>query len=823
MRFSRTMSLALLLLASSVADAGSPRVTRMTTGGQRGTTLEIEFIGKHLDQPREVMLYEPGITVDSVKMAETMLNANGKAVAIESGTRVVATLKIAPDCPLGAHGLRLRTSTGLADYRSFFVGAFPVIEEEEVITKARNDKREAAKAVPANTTVLGRINDAADVDTYKIDVKKGQRVSAEIEAARLGVDRGIPDLFLTILDPDGKKIAETDDSALFVQDPVLSVLADRDGSYYVSVRQSMFNGANETYRLHVGTFSRPTGIYPSGGQAGTEVKVKILGDPKGEWTQTVRLPSAPGEFPFVAVDAADKVPSASPNRMRISPFPNVLEQEPNDTVETASTALTTNLPVAFNGIINKPGDVDGFRFRAKKGESFRFHALGQGLGSPIDTTIWIRSTTGKGGILARAGDSRSTQYGFAPAQGQDRILHDAILEFTAPADGEYVMGVEDGQGQGGADYVYRVEARQDENAVYTYIAPEPENRFQPQLRQTVAVPVGNKTTVQVGIVSTSKPISGELEIVGLNLPKGVTIQAPRITPSTTKVPVVFEASAEAQVSGALIDLVVRPVSGSAIPSGYRQTIMLNEYGNADYYHHIYIDKLALAVTEKAGFQVRVEEPKSALVQNGEMTLKIKVDRDPGFKEPVTVQLEWKPNGISTTTPVTIHENETEGRYLLGASRGASAGSYNVTLTGMSGQALQGYQDGGNRSYVATTPFKLTIAEPHVEAKIARTSIERGKTANLVCKLSQLQAFEGNAQVTLSRLPRGVELVEPTKQITSADKEVTFTLKATSEALLGNYTGIVMDLTVIEKGQAVRQLSGNGQLRIDAERRAAGSQ
>jgi len=265
------MSLALLLLASSVADAGSPRVTRMTTGGQRGTTLEIEFIGKHLDQPREVMLYEPGITVDSVKMAETMLNANGKAVAIESGTRVVATLKIAPDCPLGAHGLRLRTSTGLADYRSFFVGAFPVIEEEEVITKARNDKREAAKAVPANTTVLGRINDAADVDTYKIDVKKGQRVSAEIEAARLGVDRGIPDLFLTILDPDGKKIAETDDSALFVQDPVLSVLADRDGSYYVSVRQSMFNGANETYRLHVGTFSRPTGIYPSGGQAGTEV------------------------------------------------------------------------------------------------------------------------------------------------------------------------------------------------------------------------------------------------------------------------------------------------------------------------------------------------------------------------------------------------------------------------------------------------------------------------------------------------------------------------------------------------------------------------
>ena len=34
-------------------------------------------------------------------------------------------------------------------------------------------------------------NDAADVDNYRIEVKKGQRISAEIEAARLGVERGI--------------------------------------------------------------------------------------------------------------------------------------------------------------------------------------------------------------------------------------------------------------------------------------------------------------------------------------------------------------------------------------------------------------------------------------------------------------------------------------------------------------------------------------------------------------------------------------------------------------------------------------------------------
>jgi hypothetical protein len=56
-----------------------------------------------------------------------------------------------------------------------------------------------------------------------------------------------------------------------------------------------------------------------------------------------------------------------------------------------------------------------------------------------------------------------------------------------------------------------------------------------------------------------------------------------------------------------------------------------------------------------------------------------------------------------------------------------------------------------------------------------------------------------------------------QEITSEDKEVKFTLRATTEALVGNYQGIVLDLTVIENGQSVRQLSGSGMLRVDAER------
>ena len=60
-----------------------------------------------------------------------------------------AKLVIAADCPLGQHGLRLVTAGGVSEYRRFFVGPFPTVEEDEQLPLKRNDKRETAPAVPA--------------------------------------------------------------------------------------------------------------------------------------------------------------------------------------------------------------------------------------------------------------------------------------------------------------------------------------------------------------------------------------------------------------------------------------------------------------------------------------------------------------------------------------------------------------------------------------------------------------------------------------------------------------------------------------------------
>ena len=816
--------LASLFVAASVsvAEAGSPRLVKVSPpGGQRGTSVEAYFQGKYLEKPDEVLLYEPGITVESVEAVEGEVLISGRKEKVEAGTRVRVRLKLADDCPLGAHGLRLRTANGLTDYQRFFVGPFPTVEEDEQNPK-RNDKRDAAKVVPLNSTVLGRMNEQTDVDLFQIEVKQGQRISAEIEATRLGVDRGLPDLHVAVLDANGKTVVAADDSALFVQDPVVSILADHDGVYFVEVRHSTYNAANETYRLHVGTFPRPTAVYPAGGQAGEELSVRLLGDPKGEWTQTVKLPAdRNGDFNFAAVDS-DNLPTPTPNKLRVSPFPNVLEAEMNDTPEEIAAVSASILPIAFNGIIEKPGDVDCFRFQAKKGDRFKVHALANVLGSPLDPTIWIKSLAAKPGAPIRATESRPNQLGYPPIGGLNRDTLDPVIEFTVPADGEYVLGVEDDRGNGGKDFVYRVEITAETDAVLTYIPLEAENQFTPQARQAINVPSGGRYNTSVSILNTNRPFNGELELVAVGLPEGVKMIAPRVTTAMPRVPVVFEAAPGAKLQGGFIDIVAKPVGEGeqpALVSGFRQVVAMNAYGNNDYYLHTILDKLPLAVTEPAPFSIEIEEPKSALVQNGEMALKYKIHRIEGFDGPVTVSMEWKPNGVTGATPITIKSGQTDGEYVIGASRGATAGTYQVVLTVVSGGERPGYYDGANRTYVCSQQFKLMVAEPHIDAKIARTSIERGKTANLTVKLNHLKPFEGTAKTTLSRLPRGIELVEPMREITSADKEVTFTLKATEDCLVGSYQGITLEVTVVEDGQSVRQLTGYGLLRIDAERGA----
>src|SRR5436305_1554612 len=158
---------------------------------------------------------------------------------------------------------------------------------------------------------------------FLFDAKKGQRVSAEIEGMRLGTT--LFDPYVAILDMKRFELASSDDSPLLGQDAMASMVIPADGTYVVQVRESAYGGNGAcAYRLHVGTFPRPTAVVPAGGKAGEEVEVTFLGDPAGDFKQKIKLPATPpARFGVFAQDANGIAPSAIP--FRVSEFGNVVE------------------------------------------------------------------------------------------------------------------------------------------------------------------------------------------------------------------------------------------------------------------------------------------------------------------------------------------------------------------------------------------------------------------------------------------------------------------------------------------------------------------
>src|SRR5439155_11005720 len=149
------------------------------------------------------------------------------------------------------------------------------------------------------------------------------------------------------------------------------------------------------YRLHVGNFPRATAVMPAGGKPGETLAVRWIGDPAGESTTTVTLPTAAaGEFGLVRQD--DKGISPYPNSFRLTPLGNVIEKEPND---DQAHATPFNAPMALNGIIGKPGDIDHFVFKATKAKFCKTHCYASRIRSPMTLVMYL----GKKGPVSMLG------------------------------------------------------------------------------------------------------------------------------------------------------------------------------------------------------------------------------------------------------------------------------------------------------------------------------------------------------------------------------------------------------------------------------------
>ena len=195
-------------------------------------------------------------------------------------------------------------------------------------------------------------------------------------------------------------------------------------------------------------------VLPCGGQIGTAFEVSVAGSHL-ESVQTLRsnipgfgceflspnrfrvtVPSTtiPGQYDVWAVGENGL---SSPRTFLVGRHPELLEVEPND-VEPA--AMSVPLDTVINGQLDKPADVDRYRIQATMGQRVIIECSAERIDSRLRAVLEVFDDHGR-----------------RIAVNRGYVGIDPLIDFVAPADGSYVVRVQDLISSGGPELYYRLE------------------------------------------------------------------------------------------------------------------------------------------------------------------------------------------------------------------------------------------------------------------------------------------------------------------------------------------------------------------------------
>lgn len=194
-------------------------------------------------------------------------------------------------------------------------------------------------------------------------------------------------------------------------------------------------------------------VFPTGGQVGQTVEVTVSGtNLQGLRTLHCNVPGVrcerldpsrlrltiPADTPPGLCDlwAVGDNGVSSPRTFAISKRSEQLETEPNETV---SAAMPVPLDVVINGQLDKAADSDHFRFGAKQGQRVIVECLAERIDSRLRAVLEIFDATGKRLAVNRG------YFGIDP-----------LIDFRVPADGSYIVKVQDLTSSGSVEHYYRL-------------------------------------------------------------------------------------------------------------------------------------------------------------------------------------------------------------------------------------------------------------------------------------------------------------------------------------------------------------------------------
>jgi hypothetical protein len=782
-----TIVIALLVgLASPCgAFAAPPSVESVVPGvGRIGSEFTVVVSGGRLKGASELLLYDAGLTCTKLE--------------VSSDNELRATLKAGPDARPGAYPFRVRTPGGLSELKVVHLVAMPVIAETEP-----NDEPKTAQSVGLNNTVAGVI-DSGDVDRFAVSLRKGQRLSAEVQAVRLGGE--MTDTVLEIVGPDSRPLASVDDHPITRQDPFASIVAPADGKYTITVRDTAFGGGpSNTYALHMGEFPRPSGVFPAGGQAGKPARLRLLGLNGDPVFETVNLP--PGAGPwwdyFPSIDGRT-APTAS--RLRVRPYACVDEADVGESAPSPDRLVAHDWPVAFHGVIGGRGDVDAFAIRARAGQTIQVEAFASRVGSPLDPILEVYDPDGD--LVAR---------------NDDDATHDSRLTFQAPVDGPHRIEIRDKRLDGGPEFLYRLEVEEPRPALTLFLAGPIRKS---QARQVVTVPRGNRVIAHLGV--RREGFHGPVRIDMGPLPAGVSVDVKDIADNAYLTPIVFEASADAPLAARLVDLHgLASTPGGAVTGGFTQVVDLLPAAGETSFDSIQVGKLAVAVVEDAPYAVKLSPPATALARDGTIDLRATVSRRDGFGEAIEVSLPYLPPGVEMDEPAIVPAGQSETVLRLFARADAEPASWRLAAEARPAPprrdrremtlALMAQIDptGGRRRrsaaeglpQVSSRFVPLELGGSPISGRLQPAVAEQGKTVTIACEIEPGKSTAADLVATLEGLPPRA-VAQPVAVPRDA-RRVEFRVAIATTTPAGRYETLACRLAGKVSGQPVVYRVGRG--------------
>lgn len=408
------------LVVSASADV--PTLTRCTPSAVApNTKTMISLFGVNIEESPQLWtnfpLASPAVSPDPNKKPEK--------------SKAYFELHPAADVVPGIYGMRVITPGGTTNLKLILIDDLPTVAEE------KNNKTKAqAQKLKLPIAVEGVYEDES-FDYFQFHAEAGRRVSIEIVARRLGSPL---DAVIRLLDAQGHELAYSDDDEALGADPRFTYKFKQAGDYVLEVRDIRYKGnADHAYRLRIGDFPLLTAPYPAAVPVGTTAAIEPTGVDLGP-LEPVRLVVAKNE-PAAVLPLALKYPKGQGSGFTaavVSSGTEQTEQEPNDDAAHASPLKTSG---AINGRLDKPKDRDFYRFEGKKGTRIRFVGRTRVIGSPSDLYLQLFDADGKKSL----------------AETDDSGTEEGTLETTLPADGEYLLAVEDLVGRGGPQFTYRLE------------------------------------------------------------------------------------------------------------------------------------------------------------------------------------------------------------------------------------------------------------------------------------------------------------------------------------------------------------------------------